>query len=288
MPGLWHYDGAAITMLNRPEKPRSKTRASAAAKPPKTKPSTGSDRASKAPAVTRSIQILRLLARSELPLGMNVIARELGLIPSTALHILRALESEGILTLASEDKKYSLGVGLVALGHSARNRSAFARAVDAELRELAREFRSTSVALQLESSGRAFVVVGVAPAVGSFAVQVDIGRRFPALISAAGRCFAAHSGIERSALREMFDQLRWDVPPKFREWMAGVDEASRTNIGVDQGSYMRGFSVLASPVFENGRMTRALSAVFAQGQLDANALREFKDKLRAAAKRLSA
>ena len=46
------------------------------------------------PAVTRAIAILRLLSRSRSPLGLKAIAQSLGLVPSTTLHILRALMAE--------------------------------------------------------------------------------------------------------------------------------------------------------------------------------------------------
>ena len=43
------------------------------------------------PAVSRALAILRLLGKSETPMGVQEIARALELIPSTALHILRVL-----------------------------------------------------------------------------------------------------------------------------------------------------------------------------------------------------
>src|SRR3546814_3853501 len=44
------------------------------------------------PALTRGLAVLRLLGRSEEPLGVNAVARQLGLVPSTCLHILRSEE----------------------------------------------------------------------------------------------------------------------------------------------------------------------------------------------------
>jgi IclR helix-turn-helix domain len=45
---------------------------------------------SKAPAIARAAAILRLLGKSDVPLGVNAIARELELAPSTCLYVLRA------------------------------------------------------------------------------------------------------------------------------------------------------------------------------------------------------
>ena len=50
--------------------------------------------ASKAPAISRAAAVLRLLGKSDAPLGVQTIARELGLVPSTCLYVLRALVAE--------------------------------------------------------------------------------------------------------------------------------------------------------------------------------------------------
>ena len=67
------------------------------------------------PAVTRAIAILRLLGRSRTPLGLKAIAQSLGLVPSTTLHILRALMAEQLVRVEPLTKQYSLGVGMLPL-----------------------------------------------------------------------------------------------------------------------------------------------------------------------------
>src|SRR3990172_10262009 len=52
------------------------------------------------PAVTRAVAILRLLGRSEESLGVHAIARALGLVPSTCLHILRVFVAEALVAFA--------------------------------------------------------------------------------------------------------------------------------------------------------------------------------------------
>jgi DNA-binding IclR family transcriptional regulator len=56
---------------------------------------------SKAPAISRAAAVLRLLGKSDVPLGVQVIARELGLVPSTCLHVLRALVAEEFVSFDS-------------------------------------------------------------------------------------------------------------------------------------------------------------------------------------------
>ena len=54
---------------------------------------------------------MRLLGKSEQPLGLQPIARELGLVPSTCLYVLRALVEEGLVGFDPVTKRYRLGGG---------------------------------------------------------------------------------------------------------------------------------------------------------------------------------
>ena len=49
------------------------------------------------PAVRKAVSILRLLSRTSEPMGVNAISKELDLVPSTCLHILRVLVAEGLV-----------------------------------------------------------------------------------------------------------------------------------------------------------------------------------------------
>jgi DNA-binding IclR family transcriptional regulator len=60
---------------------------------------------SKAPAIARAAAILRLLGKSDVPLGVNAIARELGLVPSTCLYVLRALAEEELVAFDADTKR---------------------------------------------------------------------------------------------------------------------------------------------------------------------------------------
>src|ERR1700749_5090614 len=71
--------------------------------------------ASKAPAISRAAAVLRLLGKSETPLGVQAIARELGLVPSTCLYVLRALVAEELVSLDADTKRYALEAGVLPL-----------------------------------------------------------------------------------------------------------------------------------------------------------------------------
>src|SRR5262245_50759090 len=67
------------------------------------------------PAVTRAVAILRHLGRSGEPLGVHAIARAVGIVPSTCLHILRALAAEEFVAVDPETKRYRVGAGLLSI-----------------------------------------------------------------------------------------------------------------------------------------------------------------------------
>jgi DNA-binding IclR family transcriptional regulator len=199
------------------------------------------------PALSRGIAILRLLGRSDMPLGVNAIARDLGLVPSTCLHILRVLKEERLVAFDPDSKKYQVAAGLVALARSALRGHTFAALVQPGLEQLAARYGATAIAV--EASGlEHMVVVGLARADSPLRVHVDIGSRFPALISATGRCIAAFGNHRWADIRARFARLRWDEPPTFTDWSAEVIAAKRVGYAIDDGQYIRGVSIVAAPV----------------------------------------
>lgn len=215
----------------------------------------------RAPAVTRAIAILRRLGSATEPMGVNRLARELDLVPSTCLHILRVLVEEGLVDVDEASKRYAIGAGILPIARNAIQRNDFAMLAQPRLVELSRGFGVTGIATQLIQD-RHMVVVALAPAQQAFRLSTELGSRFPTLTSATGRCVAAFGALDETALRERFDRLIWDNPPAFEAWMAQVDETRRNGFGVDRGEYINGVGIVAVPVFDGaGRMTRSLVAI---------------------------
>lgn len=213
------------------------------------------------PAVTRAVAILKLLARSHDPMGVNPMARELELVPSTCLHILRVLQDEGLVEFDSNTKRYSIGIGILPLARLALQRNTFSTLVQPYLSELSTKFGVTSIATQFAEPGQ-MVVVAFSQSSLPFRLQVDLGSRFPILISATGRLFAAFNHLDDDFLRTEFAKLVWDHPPSFDDWYAQVEQSREQGYAVDQGIYISGVTVVAVPVFDaSGKMVRSLVAL---------------------------
>lgn len=240
------------------------------------------------PAVTRAIAVLRLLGRHTAPLGVKAIAQELGLVTSTCLHILRVLVDEGLVSVEPGTKRYSLGPGMLSLARAVIERNPFPRLAQPVLEGLSRRWGVTAIGVEIVGLEH-MVVLALARAQAPFSLHVDVGSRFPALISATGRLVAAYSGLDDQDLERRFKALRWDQAPDFGTWLADVQAVRRKGYSLDRGNYITGVTIAAVPVFDaQRRMTHALVAAGVSDRLDAPRRQGLLDDLTGQARELGA
>ena len=139
--------------------------------------------ASKAPAISRAAAVLRLLGKSEAPLGLQPIARELGLVPSTCLYVLRALVAEEFVALDPDTKRYSLEAGVLTLARHWLRRNRFNDLAQPVLDRISQAFDVTTLGVHIVGLDH-IVVVAVSQSGHDFQISAQIGSRFPATISA--------------------------------------------------------------------------------------------------------
>jgi len=241
---------------------------------------------SKAPAISRAAAVLRLLGKSEGPLGLQPIARELGLVPSTCLYVLRALVAEGLVAFDADTKRYALDAGVLTLARQWLQRDPVADLAQPVIDRLAQKFGVTMLAVQIFGIDR-LVAVAVSQS-GGFQLSVQVGSRFPALISATGRCIAAFGDYPESQLEARFKTLRWDEPPSLAEWREQIAQTREQGFGIDEGHYISGVTVLAAPVWKGrGRPSHAFVAIGLGSALKRNGLPELQDELLTAARTLT-
>ncbi len=238
-------------------------------------------------AVSRAALILRHLGRSSDPLGVNRIARELDLIPSTALHILRTLAYEDLVVFDPNTKHYSLGIGILGIARNMLSRSGFVQAAQSYLETIATTFDVTTIGVELDNRDH-MVVAALARSKLDLSIHVNIGSHFPALISATGRCVAAQSNWNLQELERRFKKLHWQQSPEFETWLAEVDAARRDGYAIDDGNYIAGVIVVAALVNRTaGAPTRAVVAVGLAAQLDDRRRQELAQRLRNTADNLT-
>ncbi len=220
------------------------------------------------PAVTRAIAGLRRLSRSRAPMALKAIAEALDLVPSTALHILRALAAEQLVRIDPLTRRYSLGTGMLPLARAVLEHSDFPNLVRPRLEELSRKYGVTAIGVDLPDLDH-MIVVALARAQAPVRLHVDVGSRFPALISATGRCLAAFSDHPWSEIEGRFRKLRWHNAPSLVQWRREVDQARRQGYSIDRGNYIAGVTIVAVPVLAaSGAISHTLAAVGLGNQLD--------------------
>ncbi len=218
-------------------------------------------KASKAPAISRAAAVLRLLGKSDAPLGVQAIARELGLVPSTCLYVLRALVAEELVAFDIDTKRYALEAGVLSLARHWLRRNRFSDMVQPVLNRIGETFGATILGVQIVGLEH-IIVVAVSQSGHEIQLSAQVGSRFPALISATGRCVAAFGGHAESELEARFRTLRWDRPPTLDEWKLQVAQTQRQGFAVDAGQYISGVTLVAAPVWKTrGRLTHALVAI---------------------------
>ena len=234
------------------------------------------------PAVVRAAAMLRLLSASPAPLGVNQIARELDIIPSTCLHILRALTAEGLVAVDLTTKRYRLGLEILNLAKVAL-RGSISDQAQPYLDEIVRKYLVTAFAVSI-SEPEHYIVTAKSNSPHSIRLQVDLGSRFPALVSATGRCVAAYSKLPPRSLRAQYDRLRWHRAPTFEEWQSQVADVREQGYAVDDGNYINGIYIVASPILgAEGEFRHAIVAVCIKEGWSAAQLQELAETVRGSA-----
>ena len=238
------------------------------------------------PALSRGVAVLRLLAGSDVALGVHEIARALQLVPSTCLHILRVLVSEGLIAVDPETKKYRVAAGLVALGRSALRHNALSSLAQRDLDAMSKRYGATAIVVEASGLDH-MVVVALARSASPLQIHVELGSRFPALISATGRCIAAFGNHPWADIRARFRRLKWDVPPSMAEWQEEVAATRASGFAIDDGRYILGVSIVAAPVAMPNGSVSALVLVGVSEAMRQIGLPEIGHDLRERAARLS-
>ena len=245
-------------------------------------------RESKAPAISRAAAVLRLLGKSDAPLALQTIARELGLVPSTCLYVLRALVAEELVSFDPDTKRYALEAGVLTLARHWLRRNEFNALVQPALDRISQANDVTMLGVQIVGLDH-IIVVAISQSSQNFQLSTQVGSRFPALISATGRCIAAFGNYPEAELKARFDTLRWDEPPTFGEWRQQVAQTRAQGFAVDAGNYISGVTVVAAPVWKmRGKLSHALVAIGIGGAMRRNeGLLPLQDALLSAAQTLS-
>jgi DNA-binding IclR family transcriptional regulator len=165
-------------------------------------------------------------------------------------------------------KRYSLGGGMLALARSVIEGRGFASAVQPVLDRLSTQWSVTAIGVEFAALDH-MVVLALSHSNLPFRLHVDVGSRFPALISATGRVVAAYSDRPWSEIERRFRALRWQNAPDIETWRKEVAAVRKKGYSIDRGNYIGGVTVVAVPVFgARNEVKHTLVAAGVAEQLD--------------------
>jgi DNA-binding IclR family transcriptional regulator len=198
--------------------------------------------------VARALALLDELSESEQELGVNELARRIGVSPSTASRLLATLEVAGIVQRDGHGP-FRLGLGLVTLADRVLSRldlRALARPVLVQLMESTGETATLSVPGEREA-----ITVDSVPSRSSVVSMARLGRPSVAHATAVGKVMLAFGGgalpRERD-LRSLTERTITDRAQLARD----VLEVRQRGYGTVFGERELDVNAIAAPVFDRG------------------------------------
>lgn len=231
-----------------------------------------------APALTKGLEILELLASASEPLIMSDISVALGRSVSEIFRMLQVLEEHGYIARAEEG--YRLTNRLFALGMSQPPIRDLASTALPVMQDLARK-AGQSCHLGVVSGAEMVVIIAIeAPGLSGFAVRV--GYRRPLFRSNSGRILLAFQSPEaRTAMLE--DIRATGAPFDEAELIARLDAAVATGGAVSPSPMLTGITDLSAPILVGGVARAALTMPFVDGAANRVSMDDCNVMLRSAA-----
>jgi DNA-binding IclR family transcriptional regulator len=157
-----------------------------------------------APAATRALSALRLLAAAPGPVTAAALARQLGIPRSSTYHLLAAMSAAGFVTHYPEEERWGLGVGAFEVGAAYLRHDPLERLGRPLLNRLGHDVAALVPAvahLGVLHGRETLYLVRESPAT-PVTVVVDVGVRLPAALTASGRAMLAE--LPAAQLRALF------------------------------------------------------------------------------------
>lgn len=220
-------------------------------------------------AVKAAIDVLRYLANSKNPVGVNRISEGVGRYPSTCYSILKTLEVEGLVTFDQEAKVYGLGVpSLLELLHKARKDDRLFQFARPALLDIAARFNTTIMLSERVRRDMMIIIDYVVPD-RAFHINVNIGQRVPIVRGSMGRVVLSHENLSRGELEALFHQFNPKAKKtELEEWLKAVAHARTQGYVVEPNSITEGLTALSVPVLDDsGQSHRVITAIGLSQQL---------------------
>jgi len=244
-----------------------------------------SGHAKKVKSVAGAAAILRHLADLSGPAGVNAIARNIGLSPSSCFNILKTLAAESLVTFDDATKGYTLGPALVRLAQRALAFQGVVPTIRPLLDQFAR--RGLATAIWEVTGGTRLILSAFIESDAATRIHMTVGQRLPVLAGAMGRCIAASGRLSHEEIERLFAEVRWERRPAFETYLKQVELAAKQGWAMDEGCFMRGITTIAAPVSDGQDVRICISNSMFSGKTSPAQLQDLGAASAHAAKRAS-
>lgn len=211
--------------------------------------------------VSQTLALLRFLSIMPYPMGVNAIARELGMAPSSCFKILKQLSEENFAEFDPVTKLYSIGGGAVLLARGALDPANIFALIRPLFETYSQRFSAAIGFWRRIANGR-IILAGYVENQGPMRIHMSVGQRLPLFIGAVGRAFAYEMRLGDAELEREFRQLRWQSPIDFATYRAQVADYGVKGYAVDQDNFAQGVSTVATVLSDaQGVPTYGVSAI---------------------------
>jgi DNA-binding IclR family transcriptional regulator len=223
---------------------------------------------SNVPAATRTLRVLRFLARQPEPVPLDRIAAACELPRSTAYHLVAAMEAEGFVVHLPDEHRYGLGVAAIEVGSGYTRQEPLARIARRPLARLVDTVGQSAHLAVLHGRDVLYVVEERAP--GRPPLVTDVGVRLPAHLTASGRAVLAElTAAQVRALypdRAAFSDRTGRGPTTPSALRALLVDTRRRGHATEHGEVTPGFASVAAAVTDhNGYPVAGLAVTYAEG-----------------------
>jgi IclR family transcriptional regulator, acetate operon repressor len=240
-------------------------------------------------AVIRAVSLLKAFSDSHREWGLTDLARQVGLNKTTTYRLLKALESEGMVSRRTDSDTYMLGPAMMVLGGRALRANNLRSASRAELEYLARLFGET-VTLEI-LVGRDVQIVDEVTGEHLLSGIQSIGTRWPAHTTSTGKVLLAFLPTAEAAklLAEPLPAPTAKTITDQQQLLAELAEVRRHGYAVAEETLEAGFIAVGAPIYDyNGRAIAAISVGGPLHRLTTSHLPEVAQQIKIAAARISA
>jgi DNA-binding IclR family transcriptional regulator len=249
----------------------------------------GSSEAKIIKSIVKAAAVVDLLAVSDSPLALSVIAKKLNMAKSTLHGILATLITVGYISQDGESGHYSLGLKLFEVGNTVSRKWNERRLAYPYMQDLVEKTGET-VHLAILDDGEVLYINKLESS-GSIRIVTESGIKLPAHCTGVGK--ALLSGLKPYELNEFaakrgLDRYTDTTITDLETLKAELELIRSRGYATDDQEYIEGLRCVSVPIFNHkGRVTCALSVAGPVARMRDEAFEEVKRHLLTAAREVS-